>query len=721
VVRYLKDAGLLGSVTHLCSVSGGSILGAHLVQNWDLYLREETKDGGENEIGPGETARKDGRVTKKGFADCTEELIAFINLDIRNRIFRRFLSYFLPNLFSMTRTRDMSNISILQYYYSNYLYNGATASESLEGVAARTYAAGAELPRVPQFHILTTNVTNTGLCSFTNDGFSFDIDPDDESRDVPLVVPGGAFPLAMAVAASSAYPAMFQPVTLSNDNSGCQVDNKLSKIQELIDGGVYDNLGVRKFLRLTGRGADTSDVVIPPPVDIVLVSDAGRSIRHFSEIGLPILPIETALRASDVLMSRIGDLERERARRYPDIVFISLTDGVPNKPADAGGKYHDQFAPHPDLQRLLPLVRTDFDRFNREEISGLVRHGYCVARKALISAKDADKIPALRSWTPPGPSAPWDPRPGLPSSDASAPSNGLAEHPRIPPPEKERFGRLVLERRKQDLSEVKVLRKSSVRRWRFFAKDDIHSYVHVSIIIVLLFLPALGAYSRFKARSYAGDNAVRFVQELGDPSYDGFDIDSDSAVYDLRSWKRVEAGRRGERIQPAYYTRKLRLRREPGSSRLFLEFLTSGFTIDSFVCAQFPSTVLAASKTGNIGRHDTKKWNMIVDVSKAPENQYFDLEVSATYWNSFQGAQTEWVSLEINHPPPSKSSVEVLFPPSRTYKQLFDIKNYPLHEREVQKSEHGGLKEEDTVGHLSFKWSIDKPTANTEYVIQWTW
>jgi hypothetical protein len=37
LVRFLRDAGVLSSVTHITSVSGGSILAAHLVLNWDRY------------------------------------------------------------------------------------------------------------------------------------------------------------------------------------------------------------------------------------------------------------------------------------------------------------------------------------------------------------------------------------------------------------------------------------------------------------------------------------------------------------------------------------------------------------------------------------------------------------------------------------------------------------------------------------------------------------
>lgn len=37
LVRFLRDAGILSQVTHITSVSGGSILAAHLVLNWERY------------------------------------------------------------------------------------------------------------------------------------------------------------------------------------------------------------------------------------------------------------------------------------------------------------------------------------------------------------------------------------------------------------------------------------------------------------------------------------------------------------------------------------------------------------------------------------------------------------------------------------------------------------------------------------------------------------
>src|SRR6188768_1520916 len=67
LIRFLRDAGILSQVSHITSVSGGSIFAAHLVLNWDRY------NGSANE-----------------FDAVASEFLSFVNLDIRNRIVRRF-------------------------------------------------------------------------------------------------------------------------------------------------------------------------------------------------------------------------------------------------------------------------------------------------------------------------------------------------------------------------------------------------------------------------------------------------------------------------------------------------------------------------------------------------------------------------------------------------------------------------------------------------------
>jgi predicted acylesterase/phospholipase RssA len=67
LVRFLRDAGILSRVSRITSVSGGSIFAAHLVLNWDRY-----------------------NGSPEDFEAAAAELIAFVRLDVRTRILRRF-------------------------------------------------------------------------------------------------------------------------------------------------------------------------------------------------------------------------------------------------------------------------------------------------------------------------------------------------------------------------------------------------------------------------------------------------------------------------------------------------------------------------------------------------------------------------------------------------------------------------------------------------------
>ncbi len=67
MIRFLREANILPQVTNITSVSGGSVLAAHLVLNWKRYN------------GPLEE-----------FDAAAAELIRFVQLDVRNRVVRRY-------------------------------------------------------------------------------------------------------------------------------------------------------------------------------------------------------------------------------------------------------------------------------------------------------------------------------------------------------------------------------------------------------------------------------------------------------------------------------------------------------------------------------------------------------------------------------------------------------------------------------------------------------
>ena len=73
-------------------------------------------------------------------------------------------------------------------------------------------------------------------------------------------------------------------------------------------------------------------------------------------------------------MDRVWQLETETFQDSPSFVFAPITEVV--EPAE------DSTALHPEIQRQAANIRTDLDRFSTLEISSLVRHGYCVGRKA---------------------------------------------------------------------------------------------------------------------------------------------------------------------------------------------------------------------------------------------------------------------------------------------------------------------------------------------------
>src|SRR3982750_3201938 len=101
LVRFLRDAGILPQVTHITSVSGGSIFAAHLVLNWGRY------NGSASE-----------------FDAAAAEVSALVHLDVRNRIPRRFPLLipwrWLRRLVGLSN-RKLTRTGLLELHYEKYL------------------------------------------------------------------------------------------------------------------------------------------------------------------------------------------------------------------------------------------------------------------------------------------------------------------------------------------------------------------------------------------------------------------------------------------------------------------------------------------------------------------------------------------------------------------------------------------------------------------------
>jgi len=157
------------------------------------------------------------------------------------------------------------------------------------------------------------------------------------------------FPISRAVAASSAFPPVFPPLRLAQN----EYPQRDADFVCLTDGGVYDNLGVNPLLRK--RNA----------LDYALVSDAGKPFaldRSPTELGSAVL-----VHSIDILMEQVRGLQFKR---------LELNAGKPGgaRPAwlsidSVQGQIRDGDAAY------AASIATNLKRLSVAEIDVLTRHG----------------------------------------------------------------------------------------------------------------------------------------------------------------------------------------------------------------------------------------------------------------------------------------------------------------------------------------------------------
>jgi hypothetical protein len=335
------------AIGEIYAVSGGSILAAHMMAYWDKYTGSEEE-----------------------FAAMERAIFDFADSNLRDRVLRRaatqklwnWLFFFLPSRFTPAFTGAAIPGSrrahwLIQQY--RVLFGPDTMADCV-----------IRFPRLPLFHILATSFRSAELCAFTNHGFEV------EGRDGTFT-PGQScsVPLADAVAASSAFPPLFPPITFSASilHHPQSVQSKGTIL--LSDGGIYDNLGVEKYRCRRARGlADT-------PYRL-LISDGGAAFRN-DDVASFANVVGRNMRASDVLMDRVARATKSDVRRMTQIDDVVISIHALEE-SDASGGDHNS----PDVRtdsNLFGMVRTDLDRFNPELCIALVQWGQRVASRMLAA------------------------------------------------------------------------------------------------------------------------------------------------------------------------------------------------------------------------------------------------------------------------------------------------------------------------------------------------
>ncbi len=594
LVRFLRDAGILPQVTHITSVSGGSIFAAHLVLNWGRY------NGSASE-----------------FDAAAAEFLSVVQLDVRNRITRRFPLAFpwrwLRRVIGLSN-RKLTRTGLLEMHYEKFLYGDVSLFE---------------LPEKPQLHILATNVSEGCLCSFNRNGLlmvrrhaghTFRIDP----------VQVGLATVAMAVTASSAFPGFFPPLELTAADVGAK-SGEFGR-QAYTDGGVFDNLGVRMFRCLEPvLLADQSEL------DGVLVSDVGKRIevQASGAGGL----IRTALRATDILMDRVWQLENETFKDTPGFVFARINDVVEHA--------EDPTALHPEIQRQVANIRTDIDRFSPLEISSLIQHGYCVGRKA-CRAK-----PELFGTDAPA-DAPWDPISARRSAAPSLPATPRTAISAAPWGK----GGGAKEQPAEVTIAARTLQKSAGRRiWRTLLDyRDWVSYVYVPILVPMLFLTpylVVKSYQRSARYNHLMESlshgsrdlevmtallegpmtpwvgeVAEDIRGLDEPDYKGFEVLQDSRIIDMRTWNPTASGK-NEAESLVYGYRRLKIRKLPENTSKSLfrigVLATNPKTQIRYPPQELQPRLRMRSVDGAAAGQKKSRFECSIDFSKVPAGDFVDV------------------------------------------------------------------------------------------------
>ena len=319
VMRYLSERGLLERVTHVSSVSGGSlIIGLTFVESQMKW------------------------PTSRQFLDKVYPAL-------RTKLCARSLQWGAAR--QLSRPRNWRFILSRANALSAALHHEWQITGSL-----------ADLPAMPEWSINGTNAENGRRFRFKKNNFG---------DYLTGYTPSVGFPLADAMAVSAAFPGGFGPLTLRTDDYVWRKRLRWNAPEgseepvappyfrlHLYDGGVYDNLGLEPFFD-AGQGKSKL------PDHFIFASDAGLPLTDgFS--GGPINPLR---------LRRVADIMSDQARALRVRTFVHFIMQSPGRgtfafigcPADAVDA---------SIAKIAKAYPTTLRRIDSATFDDIARHGF---------------------------------------------------------------------------------------------------------------------------------------------------------------------------------------------------------------------------------------------------------------------------------------------------------------------------------------------------------
>ena len=348
VVRYLAEAGLLRRITAVSAVSGGSVAAAVLADRWPA-------------------------VTAAGHS-----------LDVFQREVEA------PFHAAVTE-HNMRNEAIIGWIARRATFRGRSRGSAMGDVMVkRLLRARRVVDLDPALQVVLT-ATDLGT------GRAFRVSRDFiGSYDFGYPPVPEALSLGQAVAASAAVPVLFPPVYLKTEGMGLR---NAPELLSLVDGGVYDNLGLEWFQGWSSGRPDTAR-----EVDFLVVVDGSGPLVHDQEPLTGLRPVVNRVREIQYFQTRAARIrwfvQQLLDKKMKGIYLVSkhdprsfrFPDNTPIPEKFAAGSLPRGFA------AALASLRTDLDRFSSEEAELLRYHGYWSAHARLASIAPELAINGAPRW-----------------------------------------------------------------------------------------------------------------------------------------------------------------------------------------------------------------------------------------------------------------------------------------------------------------------------------
>jgi NTE family protein len=343
VLRFVADAGLLGGVRYVSSVSGGSVAHGVFAHHYEELQREDF------------TAEALDRLVIEPFIDRISE--------------RSLIWALLLNLWKIIGPKTRTNL--LADTFDDWFCGG----QQLEQLSPNC-----------RFVFNAADLTTGVRFGFERDVFG----------DYVLgrhTTDGSGLRLADAVAASAAFPGAFAPLVLGKYQFPCG-DGRVAK---LLDGGAYDNLG----LEVVDDLRDTFLVAI----NAGGLFHTGRFgglpwVRDLVRVNSLLYRQSTSLRQREMI-GRFQAFEQAKKQNQPppDWGRQGILFGLAATFKEPSSEWVASRPEHEELRLKLALVKTTFARFDRELCRQLVYRGWWLAGCS-IATFHRDLIDQLPSWRP---------------------------------------------------------------------------------------------------------------------------------------------------------------------------------------------------------------------------------------------------------------------------------------------------------------------------------